>query len=541
MSTCDDIEVELSAYRDGELSAAQRASIESHLLDCAACKLALDEIDLVRAHLSKLPKLYAPARLRPLIDSEIASGAHAPTAAFTPINPVRRGNWAWAAGLAAALMVSMLGYVTTFQSKDAQTKDAPSAVALSMDPNEPQHKKQDRPNPAPENEKLGKADGAKEPQGKVAKSEAPDPMRARALPGPSAIVKREELRNAQDEQLAAKAKSATAAQPFSNQTLSDRAGDAALQRESRNAPLAMDKSESGELKDAKRNEYSGRRGGLAERDLTALRKEVADSAPAATAPAAPPAPVTLRPIPLPKDAARELALPQAAAPDSPKNGTRGKLNPDAPEALDRAQLDAANAQPIAPQKLGNGIQNAVPEKRKAPQPTGENAYAAPTPRSKTPPSSSPKNEVAGDGADKSKQQDSPRGTTQYYMNHVTSITLHTHDSGALLKQLHRIAADNNATLSMVENTRATPAPIELPQSVTLAVDPKNVDAVLKQLAALQTISDSQKRTEPPLDAAKPNASAATATKSAIRIDTKSTEYSKLGAAAIVRITIVIER
>jgi len=130
MLTCDDIEIELSAYRDGALTPSERASVESHLATCAACKTALSQIEKVRSSLSALPKLKAPARLKPVIRDQIVKAQQPrPVARLTPVT---RNRWVWPMGIAAAVLVSMLGYVTFFQSS-GNDKQADFGLAQNLD------------------------------------------------------------------------------------------------------------------------------------------------------------------------------------------------------------------------------------------------------------------------------------------------------------------------------------------------------------------------------------------------------------------------
>ena len=51
---------DLSALLDGELEAARRERVESHLETCAACRAAIDELRAVRAALAALPRAQTP-------------------------------------------------------------------------------------------------------------------------------------------------------------------------------------------------------------------------------------------------------------------------------------------------------------------------------------------------------------------------------------------------------------------------------------------------------------------------------------------------
>jgi Putative zinc-finger len=57
MKGCRDIQEELSAYVDGELTPARRADIEAHVASCAPCRQKLAELKAVAAGVAALPKM----------------------------------------------------------------------------------------------------------------------------------------------------------------------------------------------------------------------------------------------------------------------------------------------------------------------------------------------------------------------------------------------------------------------------------------------------------------------------------------------------
>jgi anti-sigma factor RsiW len=63
MAKCEDVQAELSAYLDGELSVEEKHALDAHLCLCDACNAVLGELESVRASLGALPKLKAPATL----------------------------------------------------------------------------------------------------------------------------------------------------------------------------------------------------------------------------------------------------------------------------------------------------------------------------------------------------------------------------------------------------------------------------------------------------------------------------------------------
>ncbi|MEI6233171.1 MAG: zf-HC2 domain-containing protein [Planctomycetota bacterium] len=139
MLTCDEIELELSAYCDGELPPAERVTVESHLAMCAACKTSVEEIERVRTVLNMLQKVAAPARAkaasRAAVEAELKSAPKPIAASVTPIQRGRRSNgWMLFASAAAAVMISALGYVSFFRSSiPTELDNAPVAFKVPSD------------------------------------------------------------------------------------------------------------------------------------------------------------------------------------------------------------------------------------------------------------------------------------------------------------------------------------------------------------------------------------------------------------------------
>lgn len=53
-----------SDYVDGRLRASERSRVEAHLRECASCALRFEQIRQVRSASGRLPRVWAPARLR---------------------------------------------------------------------------------------------------------------------------------------------------------------------------------------------------------------------------------------------------------------------------------------------------------------------------------------------------------------------------------------------------------------------------------------------------------------------------------------------
>jgi len=119
----------LSAYLDGELSAAEQSTVLGHLTDCGECRSELAEIDAARTAMRSLPVLETPALAEEPAMAEVRS-----------IEPSRRnrGRTWWAAAAAAVVIVVGVGVVESSSGSDDQI-DVPAAVEqhvarVSVDP-----------------------------------------------------------------------------------------------------------------------------------------------------------------------------------------------------------------------------------------------------------------------------------------------------------------------------------------------------------------------------------------------------------------------
>src|SRR5262249_28674240 len=78
---CDQIEVWISAYQDGELRGRRRRFVEEHLGGCPACRAAADEMaGLAVALRAELRAEEAPATLHERIMRQIPGAEPAPVA-----------------------------------------------------------------------------------------------------------------------------------------------------------------------------------------------------------------------------------------------------------------------------------------------------------------------------------------------------------------------------------------------------------------------------------------------------------------------------
>ena len=77
MKNCQDIQPELSAYVDGELTPPQRAEIEAHVASCPRCQRELAELKTLAAGMAALPRLQPAPRFLAEVRRKIARG-HGP-------------------------------------------------------------------------------------------------------------------------------------------------------------------------------------------------------------------------------------------------------------------------------------------------------------------------------------------------------------------------------------------------------------------------------------------------------------------------------
>ena len=104
MNSCDNVQAELSAYLDGEITAQQRAEVDGHLHDCEKCREVLTELRSIIAVISGLPRVHAPLSLEANVRRELA-GSSPPASA-------RPRKWgAVMMGLAAMLVLSVLVFL----------------------------------------------------------------------------------------------------------------------------------------------------------------------------------------------------------------------------------------------------------------------------------------------------------------------------------------------------------------------------------------------------------------------------------------------
>jgi len=120
MAECSDIQAELSAYLDGELTAQERSTLEAHLSACPQCRAALEELRSVTSDMSDLPRVAAPSSLMTKIRRDIANepALREQTKAAVTFTAVGgsgarpRSHWApFVMGMAALVILCLLAFV----------------------------------------------------------------------------------------------------------------------------------------------------------------------------------------------------------------------------------------------------------------------------------------------------------------------------------------------------------------------------------------------------------------------------------------------
>jgi hypothetical protein len=123
---------QLSAYIDGELSAAERAELERHIPGCPECQVALGELRQVHDLLAALPMPKAPRSFALPLDTR--QDARPVVSSLAPAPPPRRpaarrggaGLVQWAGGLAATIGLFLLlgGVVTGLLGSNTRLSEA---------------------------------------------------------------------------------------------------------------------------------------------------------------------------------------------------------------------------------------------------------------------------------------------------------------------------------------------------------------------------------------------------------------------------------
>ena len=107
-STCEQINVELVAYLDGELADAERAPVAAHLATCLVCRREIERLTTIRRWIGSMPRLEPSPEFSSGFWSRLDAEAGASSATRSLPRAVRWGlpALAAAAGLALAFQFS---------------------------------------------------------------------------------------------------------------------------------------------------------------------------------------------------------------------------------------------------------------------------------------------------------------------------------------------------------------------------------------------------------------------------------------------------
>jgi len=109
--SCDQYDNQLNALLDGELPAAEAATLAAHIATCPACARGLAELAALRAGLAQmLPEQDAPPALQARIEAMLQGDAAEIIADIIPFKKPRRlqAGWLAATALAAALVLALM-------------------------------------------------------------------------------------------------------------------------------------------------------------------------------------------------------------------------------------------------------------------------------------------------------------------------------------------------------------------------------------------------------------------------------------------------
>lgn len=133
MKNCQDIQPELSAYVDGELTPPQRAEIETHVASCPRCQRDLAELKALAAGMTALPKLQPAPRFLAEVRRKIAQGRE-PAESIPWRDHLFRPFWLKVPLEAAALIVIAM-FVVRFVKPQTAGKVASFEMAKAEKPN----------------------------------------------------------------------------------------------------------------------------------------------------------------------------------------------------------------------------------------------------------------------------------------------------------------------------------------------------------------------------------------------------------------------
>jgi hypothetical protein len=132
MAPCTDFRPQLSAFVDGQLGDADRATVDAHVVTCAHCAALVRDLERIRDAARTLAPIDPPPHLWLELAGRIRLDAGGPAVAAAP---ARAGHvWQWV-GLAAALVLVTLGAygVRVFERHAAERAASNTTAAASVE------------------------------------------------------------------------------------------------------------------------------------------------------------------------------------------------------------------------------------------------------------------------------------------------------------------------------------------------------------------------------------------------------------------------
>jgi hypothetical protein len=138
MSKCEDVQAELSAYLDGELTAEEMHALDAHLCLCDNCNAVLSELEAVRDSLAALPKLPAPPAMAAKVQRALEAEPALPQDRPAKVSLFPKVAFALAALLLLGLLLHFISQIlsqpealplATAVDKAKRGKPAPAATA----------------------------------------------------------------------------------------------------------------------------------------------------------------------------------------------------------------------------------------------------------------------------------------------------------------------------------------------------------------------------------------------------------------------------
>lgn len=123
---CDRTEPLLSAWLDGQLSAAEEGAVARHLSGCPRCWAEADDLRRIRTMIRGVPPRRAPEDVRFVLAGAVTPGP----VARSPLAPGRRTGLVAAGAAATATMAAVLGSVAI--AIGGEPAPGPAAVPLDI-------------------------------------------------------------------------------------------------------------------------------------------------------------------------------------------------------------------------------------------------------------------------------------------------------------------------------------------------------------------------------------------------------------------------